>query len=289
MAIGSDKLNDDLPSKGTGMALNDRLTLLGAALAIGMPLGIGTCSVSNRLDGMDGWIRTHLETHQDGGVSASDATLNIVLDRGSTEGIYRDDPRGFALENFDAIGRWRSEAWRLFPPPPPVLFNNLENLQSEAAEGNVRAVSALGMLYADGLGVPQDEQEASRLFSEAADAGDAGAQNNLGVMYANGRGVSQDDAVAFEWFEGAAAQGNVFAQNNLGIMYANGRGVEQDYVSAHKWLNLAGAGGYGRARELRDILAEEMSAEDLQAAVAAARAELRGVTIEGRGPSGMRE
>ena len=51
------------------------------------------------------------------------------------------------------------------------------------------------------------------------------AQNNLGVMYANGEGVPEDDAEAVRWYRLAADQGDADAQYNLGVMYANGEGV----------------------------------------------------------------
>jgi len=57
-----------------------------------------------------------------------------------------------------------------------------------------------------------------------AEQGDANAQFNLGVMYANGRGVPQDDAAAVRWFRLAADQGNAGAQHNLGFMYGTGAG-----------------------------------------------------------------
>ena len=41
----------------------------------------------------------------------------------------------------------------------------------------------------------------------AAEQGDAGAQYALGVMYANGRGVPQDHVRAHMWANLAAAQG----------------------------------------------------------------------------------
>ena len=40
-----------------------------------------------------------------------------------------------------------------------------------------------------------------------AELGVAGAQFNLGVMYAEGRGVPQDDAEAARWYRLAAEQG----------------------------------------------------------------------------------
>jgi len=61
------------------------------------------------------------------------------------------------------------------------------------------------------------------------------AQYSLGVMYANGLGVPEDDAEAARWFRLAAEQGNALAQYNLGFIYDSGRGV----ASVHKLISLA--------------------------------------------------
>ena len=65
---------------------------------------------------------------------------------------------------------------------------------------------------------------------KAAEQGFAQAQCNLGVMYANGDGVPQDAAQAVEWYRKAAEQGLAMAQYNLGYMYAKGEGVPKDLV-----------------------------------------------------------
>ena len=52
----------------------------------------------------------------------------------------------------------------------------------------------------------QDSAEAARWFRRAADQGDATAQQNLGVMYANGEGVPRDVVAAHMWLGLAAAQ-----------------------------------------------------------------------------------
>ena len=254
------------------MHFYDRLTVLVGTAAITVSVGFGTCSVSGRLDGMDGWIRTHLENHPDRNQSPSGGTLNLVLDREFLESELRLFPR--------RSGDWEHDSWAwergVSSPdtePDAELEAYVEALRIVAEGGDTSAQNNLGAVYADGVGVLQDEQEAVRWFRTAADAGDASAQNNLGVMYADGRGVLRDDAAAFGWFESAAEQGNVLAQNNLGVMYVSGRGVERDYISAHKWFNLAGAAGYEGARELRDLLAEKMNPEDVQAALSAARAQ----------------
>ena len=84
-----------------------------------------------------------------------------------------------------------------------------------------------------------DYATALRLWRPFADQGNAIAQNNLGIMYANGEGVPQDYAQAVIWYRKAADQGYAKAQLGLGLMYSNGQGVPQDYIQAHMWWNLA--------------------------------------------------
>ena len=97
----------------------------------------------------------------------------------------------------------------------------------------------------------------------AADQGDANAQFNLGLMYANGRGVPRDYAQAGKWYRLAADQGTARAQCDLGGMYENGQGVPQDYVQAHKWFNLSASRAMAGVRDYavknRDILAAKMT------------------------------
>ncbi len=84
-----------------------------------------------------------------------------------------------------------------------------------------------------------DYETALREFQPLAEQGDAGAQYNLGLLYRQGLGVPQDDAEAVKWYRKAAEQGDATAQSRLGIMYGKGEGVPQDYVQAHMWFNLA--------------------------------------------------
>jgi TPR repeat protein len=102
----------------------------------------------------------------------------------------------------------------------------------------------LGIMYDNGLGVPQDDAEADKWYRLAADQGHATAQYNLGVMYHQGDGVQQDKAEAVRWYRLAADQGVADAQFNLGVMYRDGLGVTQDYVEATRWFLSAAKLGY---------------------------------------------
>ncbi len=93
-------------------------------------------------------------------------------------------------------------------------------------------------------------------------------QYNLGLMYDNGLGVPQDNAAAVSWYRNAADQGNAGAQNNLGVMYGNGQGVLQDYVQAHKWISLSASSATTadvREQETknRDIVAARMTPQQI--------------------------
>jgi predicted aspartyl protease len=77
-----------------------------------------------------------------------------------------------------------------------------------AAQGDVKAESWLGMMYAAGNGIPQDYKEAVRLYRLAALRGDALAQQNLGYMYFNGTGVLKDNIRAYMWLNISSSRFN---------------------------------------------------------------------------------
>ena len=72
---------------------------------------------------------------------------------------------------------------------------------------------AIAQDYDAGLKAAQagDFQTALKEWKPLADQGLAGAQFNLGIMYANGRGVVEDDAEAVRWYRLAADQGHRLA------------------------------------------------------------------------------
>jgi TPR repeat protein len=144
-------------------------------------------------------------------------------------------------------------------------------LRSLADSGNVFAQGIIGVMYAKGQGVPQNDAEAVRWYRLAADQGNAAAQLALASMYAKGRGVQQSDADAVRWYRRAAEQGESWAQTNLGVMYAKGQGVPRDYISAYMWFDLAAAQGDQAAVSNRDAAARRMTPEQIAEAQKLAR------------------
>ena len=117
------------------------------------------------------------------------------------------------------------------------------------------------------------EQETTVMKNILAGAlnGNADAQYNLGIMYASGLGVTQDYNEAVKWFRLSSGQGNAQAQDIYGLMYASGRGVTQDYVRAHMWLNISASSGNTLAESNRDKVAKKMTQTQIEKAQEMAR------------------
>ena len=104
--------------------------------------------------------------------------------------------------------------------------------------------------------------ETEKTIQERAEAGDAEAQTNLGMMYGNGLGVPQDSAEALKWYRKAAEQGHAIGQFQLGWMYTSS-GVPQDNVKAYMFFNLAAAQGDKDAEKYREQIGEKMTQEQI--------------------------
>jgi putative methionine-R-sulfoxide reductase with GAF domain len=92
-----------------------------------------------------------------------------------------------------------------------------------------------------------------------ADKGEPAAEYALGMRYASGEGVKQDDKEAASWFLKAAENGNVKAQATLGTRYWGGRGVPASLAQAYFWTVLARAAGDPNSKMFAEILASRMT------------------------------
>ena len=152
-----------------------------------------------------------------------------------------------------------------------AFAQSLSETRKKAEQGDAAAQFNLGLMYADGDGVPKDAVEAVKWYRKAAEQGNAKAQTNLGLMYANGDGVPKDQTEAVKWYRKAAEQGNTNAQYNLGNMYNRGEGVPRDLVQAHMWWNIAGAKGDEDAKKILAIIEKQMTDSQKEKATDLAR------------------
>jgi TPR repeat protein len=128
--------------------------------------------------------------------------------------------------------------------------NMLVYLQRHSARGRSRAQLYLGNAHDFGhFGVPCNAERAFELYTLAAQQGDAHAQCCVGICYAYGRGVNQDEEQAVHWYSEAAKQGSAQAQCNLGYSYEIGRRpLEKSMREANRWYRRAALRDYSVAQ-----------------------------------------
>ena len=146
----------------------------------------------------------------------------------------------------------------------------LRELKPLAEQGDPRSQYAVGWMYRNGEGVPQNYKIAIKWYRLAAEQGYAEAQKSLGLMYQFGEGIAPNHQDASKWYRLAAEQGNAEAQNNLGLMYLNGEGVNQSKTNAYMWLHSAASQGVSLAKWSQVELEKKMTPEQVQAAQALA-------------------
>lgn len=125
-----------------------------------------------------------------------------------------------------------------------------------ARAGDPEAQFRLGMLYYLGRGVSEDEKQAFAWIERSAKQGQLDAQYRLATLYTLRHGVpgsTQDaDVEAARWYFRAAARGHAEAQYTLALMFITGKGVQQSTAEAEKWMRRAAEQGFEAAVKFSD-------------------------------------
>jgi len=205
-----------------------------------------------------------------------------------------------------SIIAWAALVTAALPTGTPAVAQSpglVERLTARASAGNAEANYHLGMLYNNGIGVPQDNRRALELFRAAAAAGDPLGAYKLGCYYAGQFGVIQPDPAlalryktiaaragyslaqlevaiihhqrgehreAYAWFEAAARQGDAQSLYNLSFMSREGQGTERSLARTHAYFRLShlasrGSVSPGAQRQLDEIWAQLGPAERAEA------------------------
>jgi TPR repeat protein len=104
----------------------------------------------------------------------------------------------------EAGGSGREEPLELYCKGVSSLRANhpdaaFEFTKQSAEKGYVPAQAALGWMYADGKGVQQDYEEATKWWTKAAEGGHVLASENLSLVYRGGSPVKSDAALSAKW------------------------------------------------------------------------------------------
>ena len=163
-----------------------------------------------------------------------------------------------------------------------------------AKQDDAKSQYNVGLIYANGLGVTKDIDQAQNWYEKAAKHGNGAAQynlaqlytvegendshaykkakywyekavesgipeayNNLGTLLLEGLGTTKDEAKAFALFQQGAALGDASAKVNVAILYAWGDDVSHDKMKAYENLKQALHQGKSVASEYLDKLCQE--------------------------------
>ena len=143
-------------------------------------------------------------------------------------------------------------------PPPPVAPTTCADAvrssawpaaatqcATEADQGNVAAMMAMGGMSERGQGLSADPAVAATWYQKASAAGSAEAGYKLGAMYEEGRGVDKNLTEAANSYSQAARRGVTPAMRSYARMLAAGSGVKKNEAEAVSW--------YRRAATANDI------------------------------------
>lgn len=124
-------------------------------------------------------------------------------------------------------------------------------LLAACLKGHPRACFQVAEMYREGQHkFPKDLQQSLRYTKWAAHQGDAQALSNLGHLLVNGMGVVKDEAKAVRLFRHAAQRGAAEGMLNYGLALLRGSGgVKVDYQEALKWAQKSAAMGHSLAHQ----------------------------------------
>jgi hypothetical protein len=124
---------------------------------------------------------------------------------------------------------------------------------AEGAEATEASFSRAAQLYRN-----QAYKEAMAIFLVLAKEGDVRAQTALAMMFRYGEGARVNPETAFKIYQLAANAGHAPAQYQVGVMLRDGEGTPADIDQAKRWFRSAAIQDYDKARFALEDLSPEM-------------------------------
>ena len=166
---------------------------------------------------------------------------------------FKQDDRPQSISEWHLVFNKANDEFTMPPDEVPTSTeitreNTFESNLKAAEAGDISAQSNLGFMYAKGIGVEKNIDEAIKWYRKAAENGHLNSQFNLGVIYAKGRGVDQNYHEAFKWYKMAAEQNDKTALVTVAMMLAKGIGTEKNEKDAVNWYYRAATQGHINAQ-----------------------------------------
>jgi hypothetical protein len=133
------------------------------------------------------------------------------------------------------------DSGNLSPSDMETLLKWLEQTADKTNDAGMMA--GIGFIYTNKENATKrDYTKAMTWAMRSADKGNPTGCFNVGYLYANGLGVMQDDKKGFEWIMKAAEKGDKVAMRTIGDFYENGQGVARSHTKALEWKAKAKVG-----------------------------------------------
>lgn len=180
------------------------------------------------------WFRKAAGKYYNGN---ADAQYNIGIAYANGYGVKKD---------FREAGEWFSRAKENGSADAENALQQIVSILTEGSENNdAEAQWNLAFYYANGYGIPKDEEKAMELIQKSAENGYSEAQLFSAWGYYNGRyGFPQDAEKAKKWFAKAAENNNAeaqyimtdYAENEAEKIAWLTKSAENNYVDAQALL-----------------------------------------------------
>ncbi|CDZ76966.1 Putative beta-lactamase HcpC precursor [Legionella massiliensis] len=119
----------------------------------------------------------------------------------------------------------------------------VDSYQLAAQQNDATGQFDLGLMYAEGKGMPVNYPKAIEYFTKAADQGYSEAETQLAELYFNGQGVGRDQQKALQLYRKSANTGDAHALYQLGLLSETGVATKLDYSAAVNFYTQAAAKG----------------------------------------------
>lgn len=129
--------------------------------------------------------------------------------------------------------------------------------QRAAEKDDPKSMTLIGELYANGLGVPEDDKKAAEWYKLAAARGDANAMFALAMLRMEGRAGPRDRVESAKWLAAASKLGHPIAAYDLALLYMEGELFPQDFGRAAQLLRVAAQAGNPQAQYALGTLYKE--------------------------------
>jgi len=134
-------------------------------------------------------------------------------------------------------------------------------LTKAARQDHPLAQARLGALYAEGRGIPANQDKAFHWFQKAADQENVDGLAGVGIAYLTGAGVPLNYKKSAAAFEKAARLGHGQSQYNLALLYDSKLLGEPDGEKVLYWMSAAARSGLPSANVALGLMFHESGAK----------------------------